>query len=152
VVELLEKRVKSRFSHRQIFIFPNEATDEDPFERRIELFCSLLSLPSEKKILPRTKKIKNVDTYDENLDDFAVPNIVLNKCKQTVKKFQSLDSTFVSLWNENVDALSKNEDVRSCLRKLYDIEVTEESLKRFLVCVSCFNRFHHSFTRNNRLF
>lgn len=41
VIELLEKRVKSRFSHRQIFLF-NENCDD---ARRIEIFLDLLKLP-----------------------------------------------------------------------------------------------------------
>lgn len=41
VIELLEKRVKSRFSHRQIFLFNENCEDE----RRIEIFLDLLKLP-----------------------------------------------------------------------------------------------------------
>lgn len=41
VIELLEKRVKSRFSHRQIFLF-NENCDN---ARRIDVFLDLMKLP-----------------------------------------------------------------------------------------------------------
>ncbi len=41
MIELLEKRVKSRFSHRQIHIF-NKLT----FEQYVEKFCEILSLPA----------------------------------------------------------------------------------------------------------
>lgn len=41
VIELLEKRVKSRFSHRQIFLY-NENGDN---QRRIEVLLDLLKLP-----------------------------------------------------------------------------------------------------------
>lgn len=41
VIELLEKRVKSRFSHRQIFLF-NENYDN---QRRIDVFLDLLKFP-----------------------------------------------------------------------------------------------------------
>jgi hypothetical protein len=52
-MELLEKRVKSRFSHRHIFIFPNEDTEAEsrgdtpksPLESSKELLISLLSMP-----------------------------------------------------------------------------------------------------------
>ncbi|XP_072021075.1 origin recognition complex subunit 4-like [Amphiura filiformis] len=40
VIELLEKRVKSRFSHRQIHIF-----NKLNFEQYVEKFCDILSLP-----------------------------------------------------------------------------------------------------------
>jgi origin recognition complex subunit 4 len=42
VVELLEKRVKSRFSHRQIFLLP----DSEDFDGFLELFKELLKLPT----------------------------------------------------------------------------------------------------------
>lgn len=42
VVELLEKRVKSRFSHRQIFLFPQEIS----FADKTEIIKDLLTLPS----------------------------------------------------------------------------------------------------------
>lgn len=44
VVVLLEKRVKSRFSHRQILLRPNS----DDFDAYLELFGKLLKLPSAK--------------------------------------------------------------------------------------------------------
>jgi origin recognition complex subunit 4 len=44
-MELLEKRVKSRFSHRQIFIFPGCGQKEQSiFEIRMALLKSLLML------------------------------------------------------------------------------------------------------------
>lgn len=46
VIELLEKRVKSRFSHRQIFILPRE----NDFKSRMELFKLLLKLPTVKVV------------------------------------------------------------------------------------------------------
>lgn len=44
VIELMEKRVKSRFSHRQIFLF-NEHPD---VEKQIDNFLNLLKLPKPK--------------------------------------------------------------------------------------------------------
>ena len=41
MTELLEKRVKSRYSHRHLHLFPNYK-----FEDYIEIFKSLLHLPS----------------------------------------------------------------------------------------------------------
>jgi origin recognition complex subunit 4 len=43
VVELLEKRVKSRFSHRQIFLLP----ESDNFDGFLEVFEDLLKLPTD---------------------------------------------------------------------------------------------------------
>lgn len=48
VIELLEKRVKSRFSHRQIFLFNgNRSADE-----QIDVFLDLLKLPKSKVVCP----------------------------------------------------------------------------------------------------
>lgn len=44
-IELLEKRVKSRFSHRQFFLFPN-----NDFETRLNLFKKLLSADHTNKV------------------------------------------------------------------------------------------------------
>jgi len=45
VMELLEKRVKSRFSHRQIFLFlGSEQKEQRNFEMRMALLKSLLML------------------------------------------------------------------------------------------------------------
>lgn len=47
VVELLEKRVKSRYSHRQILLYPNDHDDEDNLlEANIENITSSLSIGS----------------------------------------------------------------------------------------------------------
>ncbi|XP_067004387.2 origin recognition complex subunit 4 isoform X2 [Anabrus simplex] len=46
VTELLEKRVKSRFSHRQITLFP-QAHARSALSKRMELVKRLLSLPSD---------------------------------------------------------------------------------------------------------
>lgn len=43
VLELLEKRVKSRFSHRQIPLFPGDMS----FADRLSMYKELLTLPSE---------------------------------------------------------------------------------------------------------
>lgn len=43
ILELFEKRVKSRFSHRQIFLFPGD----NQFSDRIEILKGLLVLPTD---------------------------------------------------------------------------------------------------------
>lgn len=56
VIELLEKRVKSRFSHRQIFLLPRE----NDFEGRVELFKILLKLPTDKVCLGTLPTVRNI--------------------------------------------------------------------------------------------
>lgn len=52
VMELLEKRVKSRFSHRQILL----VSEDEDFDEFLELFVDLLKLPvSAKKFASSTR-------------------------------------------------------------------------------------------------
>ena len=52
VTELLEKRVKSRFSHRQIFLFSDRGQKEhSSFEMRMALLKSLLMLSEDEVCL-----------------------------------------------------------------------------------------------------
>lgn len=99
VVELLEKRVKSRFSHRQIFLFPGKKDDSisEALENRISRVRYYLSLPENKdcvlpishkkqwnksiKILTEDKKFRNlmqwlldVDTSEHTLKNILVRN------------------------------------------------------------------------------
>lgn len=55
VLELLEKRVKSRFSHRQISLFPGDVL----FADRIRLYTELMTLPS--------RKVTNLQMYNTML-------------------------------------------------------------------------------------
>lgn len=56
VIELLEKRVKSRFSHRQVFLFPSLRR----FEDYVDLCRDLLSLPTGNSLLLAAEKIYNL--------------------------------------------------------------------------------------------
>ncbi|KAJ8953034.1 hypothetical protein NQ314_007408 [Rhamnusium bicolor] len=51
VIELLEKRVKSRFSHRQFFLFPcEEDSKESPLDHTIKRIECYLSLPENSRL------------------------------------------------------------------------------------------------------
>lgn len=60
VIELLEKRVKSRFSHRQIFLFLGN--DDSQLDRRIERLRQFLLIPNSEKldVKPAFKKHWNL--------------------------------------------------------------------------------------------
>lgn len=83
VIELLEKRVKSRFSHRQFFIFP-EGTNN--FNIWMEIFEELLKIPKSvelkklSKIIPRLKSI-------------------------------NFDKKWADGWNTQISTLGKNKEV-----------------------------------------
>ncbi|CAH0551731.1 unnamed protein product [Brassicogethes aeneus] len=65
VIELLEKRVKSRFSHRQFFLFPGQ---EDENKSNLDLYLEkieyYLKLPGSLKISAASKK-----AWNSNLED-----------------------------------------------------------------------------------
>ena len=49
-MELLEKRVKSRFSHRHLFVFPNEDEPQRaPHYKYRDVMVQLLSMPVREK-------------------------------------------------------------------------------------------------------
>lgn len=106
MIELLEKRVKSRFSHRQIFLNPGD-TSEAPtnaFEDRLDLFKRLLSLPT-----------------DENVNEIEQINTECN-----------IDPKFRAAWNEQIRNLADNPKVISVLKRMHQTDRTERKFRDFL--------------------
>lgn len=122
VIELLEKRVKSRFSHRQIFILPRENGIED----RVELFKLLLKLPTDKELKEHTKLFKPIPAE-------ALQNHELPLLRRVFKPSDySFDSKWVSQWNKHIDVLAANPKVTSVLQNMYYYDVVEATFKTFL--------------------
>ncbi|XP_076625626.1 origin recognition complex subunit 4 [Colletes latitarsis] len=126
VIELLEKRVKSRFSHRQIFLFPGDtSSSEQPksgFDDRLELFQHLLSLPDD----------ENVNRIEQQYDDCTI------------------DPQFGSMWNEYIKTLINNATMVNLLKKMYQIDVSERSFRNFLaVAVSTLSEKHQRLEVND---
>ncbi|XP_059609153.1 origin recognition complex subunit 4 [Phlebotomus argentipes] len=119
VMELLEKRVKSRFSHRQLFIFP---TSNEP-QQRISAFRDYLKLPVKKDVPVDIKK--HLD--EENPCEFNFLRLKINEaaCKVSRKWIQT--------WNKHIDDLSASEEIRRNLQMMYEIDISEQSFKCFLV-------------------
>ncbi|CAK9817583.1 Origin recognition complex subunit 4 [Anthophora quadrimaculata] len=111
VIELLEKRVKSRFSHRQIFLFPGDtSSSEQPasaFNDRLELFQHLLSLPDD----------ENVNRIEQQYDDYTI------------------DPQFGSVWNDYIKTLVSNATMINLLKRMYQIDISERSFRNFLAVV-----------------
>ncbi|CAH1116523.1 unnamed protein product [Phaedon cochleariae] len=79
VIELLEKRVKSRFSHRQIFLFPDSDVQEDyTLECKIKQIEGYLMLPEVKSEININNNIrKNWNSHlDSLLGDKKFRNII----------------------------------------------------------------------------
>ncbi|XP_003695008.1 origin recognition complex subunit 4 [Apis florea] len=126
VIELLEKRVKSRFSHRQIFLFPGDiSSSEQPssaFDDRLELFQRLLSLPDD----------ENVNRIEHQYDDCTI------------------EPQFGSVWNDYIKNLVSNVTMVNLLKKMYQIDVSERSFRNFLaMTVSSLSEKHQRLEIND---
>ncbi|XP_058065978.1 origin recognition complex subunit 4 [Anopheles bellator] len=123
VVQLLEKRVKSRFSHRQIFL---QSFDTD-FDARLKLFEELLKLPTE----------QDVRKYNETHP--RIPQQIIETNEELVllrnvfdpREF-SFSSKWATQWNRQIVALVKNPSVRTALQLIYDYEVIEGPFRMLL--------------------
>lgn len=124
VVELLEKRVKSRFSHRQIFLNPSDTTTEEgaKFEDRVNLFKDLLSLPQR----------KNVNKSNSKDDDVQ------------------FDAGFVTKWNKQVEALANNDKLLSSMKQLYRLDINERAFRYIIaMMVSSLSNGHPKLEAND---
>ncbi|XP_058810389.1 origin recognition complex subunit 4 [Phymastichus coffea] len=109
VIELLEKRVKSRFSHRQIFLYPGNISSlkSSAFENRLELFQDLLSLP-----------------LDENISKISQTN-----------KIDNMGSKFQTQWNKQIDNLRNNINIVNLLKQMHCSDRSEKKFRNFLAIV-----------------
>lgn len=113
VIELLEKRVKSRFSHRQIFLF-NENPDLD---NQIDVFLDFLKLP----------KIKEFDTkeYRELKKHSKASDILRLRHDFDVIEYKGqLKDDFITKWNKEITNLRANKTIISDLEHLFDFNAT----------------------------
>ncbi|VDP64549.1 unnamed protein product [Schistosoma mattheei] len=128
VMELLEKRVKSRFSHRQIYLTspgaPIENTDSyasdnndsnnnsrsEPFKR----FCEIC------------KHLLSVDIHD------LPPQLSPLLCKSNSKEYHELELSIKS-WNHHVTKLMVDEIVIDSLRQAWSISVSIKRLVNLLI-------------------
>ncbi|XP_308701.3 origin recognition complex subunit 4 [Anopheles gambiae] len=115
VIELLEKRVKSRFSHRQIFLLPRE----DGFEERLELFGSLLKLPTEQEVRTFAATHPTIPPDVLNNDELALLRNLFNP------RQYNLPSKWVTQWNRTIDKLLKSAEVQTVLQNMYEYDVLE---------------------------
>ncbi|CAK1593208.1 unnamed protein product [Parnassius mnemosyne] len=155
VMEMLEKRVKSRFSHRHIFVFPNENIEsgsdniKTPLTALQERLLQLLSMPlsiANKSVInkdtPRRRKggrrksIANVEEMDVDINDetiqYAVPTEVLAKCRTNIQQFQELDPNFLEDWNSHIKSLVEDQRVIDTLEKLCYYTVNEQIFRNVL--------------------
>ena len=135
-MELLEKRVKSRFSHRQINLFCDYS-----FEDYVEAFKSFLSLPadfSDREYRQKWEKQIEVEpSYVCHLFSLIMSgtvslSVVLSLCLSPSLCLVCL-SVCLSVCCSPVQELSLNAKVRAALKSQYDTFPDIGSLKSFLV-------------------
>nr|XP_016928039.1 origin recognition complex subunit 4 [Drosophila suzukii] len=120
VIELLEKRVKSRFSHRQVFLFPNS----ERFEEYVTLCQDLLTLPSNNSLLEAAERIDNLQRIRSDVLCFA-----LNHFDPGDFSFQPRTR---EMWNKQVTKVLATQQAKRTLQALYDFDISEAFLKNFL--------------------
>ncbi|XP_032525452.2 origin recognition complex subunit 4 isoform X2 [Danaus plexippus] len=132
VMELLEKRVKSRFSHRHIFMFPNECSD--PLTSCKRLFVDTMSLPTSlgkrRKDKRKRKKSESIQG-DIQTDGYAVPIEVVKRCSMELTDFE-IDSTFIEEWNAHIQELAENDKFSDVLEKFSYYTVNEQIYRNVL--------------------
>ncbi|CAB0032209.1 unnamed protein product [Trichogramma brassicae] len=104
-------KVKSRFSHRQIFLYPGDTSEsETPIsavEDRLELFKELLTLPE-----------------DENVNETEQAN-----------KDCNIDPKFRAIWNKQIVNLADNPTVQNVLKMMHKHDGIERKFRNFLAVV-----------------
>ncbi|XP_017866392.1 PREDICTED: origin recognition complex subunit 4 [Drosophila arizonae] len=120
VIELLEKRVKSRFSHRQVFLFPSA----NKFEDYVSLFQHLVSLPSNKELQAAVDRIDSLQMFKS--DAFTFQRNHFDGIEY------SFDKKHVENWNKQIGKLVKAPAAQKTLQMLYDFDVSEAFLKTFI--------------------
>ncbi|KAH8370825.1 hypothetical protein KR093_005118 [Drosophila rubida] len=120
VIELLEKRVKSRFSHRQVFLFPSA----NQFEEYSALFQELISIPSSKELKITADRLDSLELLKSEACTFQ-----LNHFDGVEYTF---DKRFVDNWNKEISKLIKSPAVQRTLQTLYDFDISQAFLKMFI--------------------
>ncbi|XP_073845165.1 origin recognition complex subunit 4 [Musca autumnalis] len=119
VIELLEKRVKSRFSHRQVFIFPNA----EDFDEYCKLFGELLTIPSDKQLKELADRVGTLKHLQSSELTFHRNHFQPSKYKFNKK--------YAETWNKHIAELIKNPTVVKSLQALFDFDVSQAFLKIF---------------------
>lgn len=122
VIELLEKRVKSRFSHRQIFMLP----DSENLTGFVNIFKSLLSLPSIKESETISKKFANIP--EKIYKQYKIPFLRMHFDPTQF----SFSKKYINEWNKMIEQLILKKKIVNALEILFNTNVSIGPLKRFL--------------------
>lgn len=118
VIELLEKRVKSRFSHRQIFLFNELSESVDLLNRFIELFK-----------IPKISHLKDPNV-EETKRYCRQSNIPLLRHNFDASDYaNTFKSDFLKKWNDEADKMKSNKVIRNAIAELFDYSSTMATAK-----------------------
>lgn len=120
VIELLEKRVKSRFSHRQIFLY--SPTQE--WEEKLELMRVLLSLPTS----TTSRDSKTSMAYLDNCEMHCLKSTFDDNSEM----LKQLSKTWINNWNKSVDEVLINDKVAQAIQSFFNFDNLESTWK--LIC------------------
>ncbi|XP_043643467.1 origin recognition complex subunit 4 [Drosophila teissieri] len=120
VIELLEKRVKSRFSHRQVFLFPSSQR----FEEYVALSKELLSLPNGNALLLAAERVYSLQNIQSEALHFSRNHFDPGEYGFSPKVRET--------WNKQVGKVLATQQARSTLQTLFDFDISEAYLKNFL--------------------
>lgn len=124
VVQLLEKRVKSRFSHRQVFLFPNNSDEMLPqfveHFKRLLMFDDLGGQIDGNKL----KRLKCLDELYGSNDCFRQPHFDPRK--------YHFSKQFRLVWNKHIQQLTEDSATRAALNTLHYYGLSLAHLKKFL--------------------
>ncbi|ALC41914.1 Orc4 [Drosophila busckii] len=120
VIELLEKRVKSRFSHRQVFLFPSA----NKFDAYTQLFQQLMCIPSKKELDAQVDRVDSLEQFKS--DAFCFKHQHFDGLEY------DFDKKYTDSWNKHIAKLLKLPATQKTLQMLYDFDVSEAFLKTFL--------------------
>lgn len=122
VIELLEKRVKSRFSHRQIFLY----NGSQEWEEKLELMRSLLSLPTSSTA---GKQAKPSMSYLDNCE----MHYLKNTFDEDLKIIEELPKKLITDWNKHIDSVLTNDKVVQAIQDFFNFDNLENTWK--LICL-----------------
>ncbi|KAH8233124.1 hypothetical protein KR026_004540 [Drosophila bipectinata] len=121
VIELLEKRVKSRFSHRQVFLFPSSGRFEEYFARVEEL----LSLPENKSLGLASDRLRRLSKIQSEA-------LSLGRKHFDPADGEGIDQSFRKAWNTQLHKMLATQHAQRSLQMLYDFDISEAFLRNFL--------------------
>lgn len=119
VMELLEKRVKSRFSHRQVFLID----EMNELGMLSSVFVNLLKLP-------KLEEMTNADYVERQTHSKQSPLPLLQTDFDLTE--YAFERNFINKWNKEVNGLSSNKTFKATIGALFELNVKLAKVKNIM--------------------